>query len=274
MAKWTKQTNFTSNTAIVNGGAVGSRASSTPGQNSIIAIKATTSFANNTCGANGGGMALVGSIVVLFESNTTAFSHNSAGVSGGAVFVTGSVFGTEFMNVVFVSNHAPTGGGVRVTESGSAITVDGKTQREVNPTTYVGCKFIDNSAFGTGGAVDSASSHDFFGETLFDGNHARVGGALRLAGTAAVVNCSFIDNASNLGAGPAVSNRGYISTVTNVSFYGNVINCGSQTFLEFKVSSSKKVNCIDCETSINHFFCSLVVREDSQRSLSQGLYLE
>ena len=237
MAEWTRETNFTSNIAIVNGGAVGSRASFTHEQDSVITMKGATSFVNNTCGGNGGGMALVQSLGVLFESSKTMFSYNSAGVSGGAVFVSGTAFGTVFMNVVFVSNNAQIGGGVRATESGTAITISEKTKRVVNPTTFVGCKFVGNSAFGTGGAIDSASGQDVFNATLFEGNQARVGGALRLAGTASVVNCSFIDNTSNLGEGPAVSNTGYISTVTNVYFHGNVFNCESQMFLEFTVSS-------------------------------------
>ena len=236
-AEWTRQTNFTSNSADVNGGAVGSRAPFEYEQDSVITIKGATSFANNTCGANGGGMALVQSTAVFFERNKIIFSYNSAGASGGAVFVTGTAFGVVFMNVVFLSNHAPTGGGVRITESAAAITIYGENQRVVNPTTFVGCKFVYNSAIGTGGAVDSASGQDLFDDTLFEGNYARVGGGLRLAGTASIVNCSFVDNASDLGGGAAVSNIGYISTVTNVSFHGNVFNCGSQTFLEFKVSS-------------------------------------
>ncbi|CAN0402628.1 unnamed protein product, partial [Ascophyllum nodosum] len=79
-----------------------------------------------------------------------------------------------------------------------------------------------------------------------EGNQARVGGALRLAGTASVVNCSFIDNTSNLGEGPAVSNTGYISTVTNVYFHGNVFNCESQMFLEFTVEDPFTVVCDGC----------------------------
>ena len=86
-------------------------------------------------------------------------------------------------------------------------------------------------------AVDSASSHDFFGGALFEGKQARVGGELRLEGTYYVVNCSFIDNTSNLGGGSAVSNIRYIFTVTNLSFHGNFFNCESPKFLEFKVIS-------------------------------------
>ena len=190
-AEWTQQTDFTSNIANVNGGAVGSKVSLKPEQESVITIKGATSFANNTCGGNGGGMALVESTSVLFKSNNTVFSYNSSGISGGAVFITGTTFGMVFMNVIFVRNHAQTGGGMRVMESGTAITIDKKNKLATNPTTFVGCKFIDNSAFGTGGAVDSASSHDYFDDTLFESNQARVGGALRLAGTSSVVNCFY-----------------------------------------------------------------------------------
>ncbi|CAN0195481.1 unnamed protein product, partial [Ascophyllum nodosum] len=75
---------------------------------------------------------------------------------------------------------------------------------------------------------------DAFIGTVFKGNYAPLGGALRLAGTASVDNCSFIDNISQPGGGPAVFNAGTMSNQTDIYFNGNVFFCENQTFLDFK----------------------------------------
>ena len=243
-AEFTGGTDFTSNRAKSDGGAVGSRAfgsvvsSAALEEGSVITIKGAISFVNNKCGANGGGMAIVQSLAVSFEGDQLTFLYNSAGVSGGAVFVAGTGIGTVMRNAIFVGNVAQTGGGVRATGSGTTVTVDEKNEQVLNPSTFHGCTFVGNSAFGTGGAVDSASGQDLFNRTTFVDNKARVGGALRLAGKASVVNCSFIENVSDLGGGPAVSNVGYIYNVSISYFRGNVFDCEAEMFLDFKVSST------------------------------------
>ena len=243
-AELRRGTDFTSNRAESDGGAVGSRAfgsvvsSAALEEGSVITVKGAITFVNNTCGANGGGMAIVQSLVVLFEGDKPTFLYNSAGISGGAVFIAGTGIGTVMRNAIFVGNVAQTGGGVRATGSGTTITIDEKNEQVLNPSTFDECTFVGNSAFGTGGAVDSASGQDLFNSTTFVGNKARVGGALRLAGKASVVNCSFIENISDLGGGPAVSNVGYISNVSNSYFRGNVFDCEAEMILDFKVSST------------------------------------
>ena len=207
-------------------------------EGSVIIIMGAISFVNNTCGANGGAMAIVQSLVVLFEGDKPTFLYNSAGVSGGAVFVAGTGIGTVMRNAIFVGNVAQTGGGVRATGSGTTVSIDEKNELVSNPSTFDGCTFAGNSAFGTGGAVDSASGQDLFNRTIFVDNKARVGGSLRLAGKASVVNCSFIENVSDLGGGSAVSNVGYISNVSNSYFRANVFDCEAEMFLDFKVSST------------------------------------
>ena len=182
-------------------------------------------------------MSLVQSVPVSFESEAVTFSGNVAEVSGGAVFVTGTGIGPKFANVTFVGNSAQTGGGVHATGSGNELTKDVSGNTVEHPMTFDGCSFLGNYAFATGGAVDSASGKDVFVNTIFKGNEARVGGALRLAGMASVDNCSFVENISELGGGPAVSNIGYMSSVTNNSFYGNVFNCEPKTFLYFNMVS-------------------------------------
>ena len=182
-------------------------------------------------------MALVQSLAVLFDSKTTIFLHNSAGVSGGAVYLEGIGIGTHFSHVEFVGNVAQVGGGVHATGSGTTATLDNNAQQN-NPTTFDGCSFVDNLAFATGGAVDNAPGQDVFLDTLFKGNTARVGGALGLAGTSSMSNCSFNDNISEFGEGPAVHNLDYMSNLTSNYFKGNIFDCESGMFLDFNEVSS------------------------------------
>ena len=248
MVEWSGETSFISNHARSSGGAVGSDAYQlkdlvyTNNEVSRMLFKGATSFVNNECGGSGGGMALVQSLDVSFESGDIIFSGNTAGSSGGAVFIGGTGIGTVFENVSFVENTAQIGGGVRVTASGTTMTVDTDNKLETNPTTFDRCRFVGNVAFGTGGAVDSASGLDVFANTFFKGNIAKTGGALRLAGKVSIDNCSFTDNVSELGGGPAVSNVGFISNVKTSNFHHNVFNCEPHAFLDFVKASTALSN--------------------------------
>ena len=102
-----------------------------------------------------------------------------------------------------------------------------------HPTTFQGCSFVDNVADTSGGAVNSALGQDVFFNSSFIGNRAKVGGALQLAGSASLDRCSFKDNVSGVGGGPAVSNIGSIPSVRNSSFVRNVLSCDQGTFLTF-----------------------------------------
>ena len=248
---WSGETIFTSNAAQLNGGAVGSGAldSELPkffggghqveiDEISSITFKSATTFFNNTCEINGGGMALVQSLAVSFNSENTLFINNSAGLLGGAIFVAATGIGPVFRNVTFIENSAEIGGGVLASGSGTAVTVDINNKQVDNSTTFDGCTFVGNVAFETGGAVDSASGKDAFIGTVFEGNSALLGGALRLAGEASVDDCSFVDNVSQPGGGPAVFNVGTMSNETDIYFNGNVFSCERQMFLNFKVSVS------------------------------------
>ncbi|CAN0463794.1 unnamed protein product, partial [Ascophyllum nodosum] len=74
-----------------------------------------------------------------------------------------------------------------------------------------------------------------------------MGGALRLAGKVSIDNCSFTDNVSELGGGPAVSNVGLISSVTTSNFHHNVFNCKPHAFLDFvKSDDTFKTVCDGC----------------------------
>ncbi|CAN0406384.1 unnamed protein product, partial [Ascophyllum nodosum] len=259
--EWSGETSFISNFALKDGGAVGSVALNSVisvywnNKKSTISMKGKTRFVNNMCGVNGGGMALVQSLAVSFESDDITLFGNVAGRSGGAVFIGSTGIGTVFVNVRFVENVAQIGGGVLVTQSGNTKTVDTEKRQVENPTTFDRCSFIGNAAFGTGGAVDTASGQDAFVGTLFERNTAKMGGALRLAGKASVVNCSFNENVSELGGGPAVSNIGAMDNVNTCSFHRNVFNCEPQTFLEFiKSDDAFQTVCDGCPETC--FECS------------------
>ena len=236
-ADWTGDTEFSSNEASTDGGAVGSAEldSLANPHSSMVAINGHTTFSNNTCGANGGALALLGGLSVYTGAVDISFVDNTAVVAGGAVFISGTGVGPVFTNVSFVSNSAEVGGAVSVVGSGNlresfAVLVP-------NPTTFARCEFIANTAGATGGAVNSASGQDSFIGSVFEGNKAREGGAMRLAGTTAMVNCTFVENVSDDGGGAAVSNIGYISRIQNVAFTGNVFDCEPRMFLDYNAVS-------------------------------------
>ena len=156
------------------------------------------------------------------QATDITFVNNSAAVAGGAVFISGADIGPVFNGTHLVSNSAQVGGAVYATGSGTTETAGDGGEPEENPTTFYGCTFEGNSADATGGAVDSASGQDKFVNTSFVRNSAGVGGALRLAGTASVENCSFLENFSGDGGGPVVSNIGVVSKITGSSFRDNV----------------------------------------------------
>ena len=130
-----------------------------------------------------------------------------------------------FKNVSFVTSTAQIGGDVRVTASGTTITIRTYKIQVANPATFKLCSFVGNVVFGTGGAVDSASRQGVYANTLFKRNVANVGGALRLTGKVSIGKCSLTGNVSELGGGPALSNIGFISKVTTSNFHHSVINC-------------------------------------------------
>ena len=233
---WTGHTAFASNVARSDGGAISSPMSgvSYSPLDSTLSINGTTVFSNNTSGASGGALALLGGCALEIGEVDVDFSGNAADVAGGAVFLSGTGLGPTFSNVRFSSNSAQVGGAVSVVGSGN--TKDAVDVEVSNPTTFDGCLFDGNTASATGGAIESAAGQDTYVRSVFEGNKAGTGGALRLAGAASVENCSFVDNVSDDGEGAAVSNIGFISGMTDVFFSGNAFDCAPGTFLDFNVS--------------------------------------
>ncbi len=237
---WTGDTHFLSNEAQADGGAMASPAFNSDYnlKSSTLVINGSTAFTNNTAGANGGALALSEGLPVSIAADNVSFVENSAENAGGAVFVAGTGFGPVFTGVSFVSNSANVGGAVSAVGAGN---LKGFADIESpNPTTFDRCRFVGNRAITTGGAVESAAGQDYIVDSVFEGNMAGAGGALRLAGMASIVNCSFVENVSNDGGGAAVSNIGSISWMTNVSFSGNVLLCPPDMFMDYRVSSLRR----------------------------------
>lgn len=232
--EWTGDTEFLSNEASAEGGVVGYNP-----QDSYLIVGGTTTFSNNTSGANGGAFALLGSLSVTIGTENAVFVGNTAAVAGGAVFVTSTAVGPTFVNVSFISSSAQVGGAISLTGSGTSFNLEDYT---LAPTTIEQCRFTSNRAIATGGAVDTAAGQDIFVNSIFEGNTAGTGGALRLAGTTEVNNCSFVENVSHDGGGAAVSNIGFVSRASNLSFNRNVFACQKGKFLEFEEVSKESGN--------------------------------
>ena len=230
---WTGSTIFSSNAATADGGAVVSPESD-PEYNpldSTLHIGATTTFFNNTSGTNGGGLSLLGACSLDVDHGVAiSYIENSAVVAGGAVFVSGAGSGPSFSGATFVANSAQVGGAVSTFGSGNSKSVS--EAEPPDPTTYDRCRFVGNTAT-TGGAIDSAAGYDSVIDSVFEANAAGAGGALRLAGTAAIDGCSFVENFSDDGGGAVVSNIGTIARMANISFGGNGFNCPAGMFLDY-----------------------------------------
>lgn len=90
---------------------------STPGsrgsfQNSdlSIVINATTTFTNNTCGGNGGGMVLLASLSLEVNTTNLTFDGNSAAALGGEMYISGHELATVFEGTTFIRSSANIGG--------------------------------------------------------------------------------------------------------------------------------------------------------------------
>ncbi|CAM9356916.1 unnamed protein product, partial [Ascophyllum nodosum] len=91
------------------------------------------------------------------------------------------------------------------------------------------------------------AGNDRFIDTLFKGNIASEGGALRLAGEASLVRCSFEKNAAEVDGGPTVSNIGTLSAMSECSFSGNTFDCETGSFLiEVEVDDPFSFICSGC----------------------------
>lgn len=99
--------------------------------------------------------------------------------------------GPVFLDVSFISNSAHVEGAVSMLGSGKTKGFD--DVESPDPTTFSRCRFVDNRASTTGSAVETAAGEEVFTGCAFRGNAARVGGAMRLAGTGTVSSSSFVE---------------------------------------------------------------------------------
>ena len=257
----TGETEFTKNYALTDGGAIGSPASDSINNpiDSTLEIGGKMNFSGNNCTSNGGGLAVLGACaVVITDTADVSFTDNLAGVMGGALYVSSSGLGPRFPRVSFVSNEAQIGGAASITGSGS--TKDTNDATPPSPTTFDRCEFTNNRAIAAGGAVESAAGHDAILNSVFRGNTARVGGALRLAGTAAIDNCSFVENLSDDGEGAAVSNIGVLSRVEGNFFHGNIFGCQRDMFLNFTAVSVEELATSAILVQLAFCFCNFAIR--------------
>ena len=228
---------FVGNTASTFGGAVAIMAEiSASYRGSPFVLAGSTVFENNTCETDGGALAMIGGVLVQLQTTEILFSGNRAAIAGGAIFIWGNHLEPYFIGLKFFSNFASHGGGVSSTGSGNALYGLDSEQRS-NPVVFVGCGFVDNQAVATGCAIHSAAGQDLVINTTFSGNTALEGGALSLAGTTGLVNCSFVENISDEGRGLAVASIGYMSGISNCSFHSNAFSCQRDEFLGYHLVS-------------------------------------
>ena len=232
----TGETIFFNNSCGSQGGAISSRtfdsttSSDSSNQASFLSIAGKTIFAKNKCGLNGGGIAVLERLSYLSISNNTTFSRNQARFDGGGVFISGSGEGPTFANVIFLHNSAKVGGGASIIGHGISLDVqDGEIS-----VIFDDCLFIGNTATMNGGAIESAQGvAAVITNTLFKYNVAGLsGGALLLAGSTSLINCSFVQNDSGSAGGQAVSMVGYFIDIQNCNFRKNDNDCRPGTFVQ------------------------------------------
>jgi len=216
---WVGGSEFYSNSAAGDGGAVYIRAHAVEG---IYLDDLTFSFVPDLSGGN------------------------QAGGDGGSAYVAGGVFTTPiaFQNIDFFAGTAGgSGGGLFVGGFDSATASEDRAQS----VSFFDIDFSgnqSNSATGGGGGADVGSLATFIDTVGFIDNSARTGGGLRIRenwGSISMVNTGFTGNtASEDGGGMAVEATFFNGlTLTNNTFFDNVAtNRGGGAYLLFDSSSS------------------------------------
>lgn len=159
-----------------------------------------------------------------FGSSNVTFVGNQAKDTGGGVYLSAPGVGPDFTRASFQSNSAQVGGGMFVTGSSTSF-----NQLSAN---FDVCIFISNEAKSTGGAIEIASGSAAITDTLFKGNEAEIGGALRLAGATYLEGCIFEENISDVDNGQAIKSIGHELDLSNCNFTNNLYNCTKGTFLD------------------------------------------
>ena len=243
-------TSFNSNIASYDGGAIGAaEEAGTYFGHSWLILSGPTIFRGNTCGGNGGAIDL-SDIHVVFDGKIV-FSANSAVSSGGALYASQKGYGPTLTGVFFSNNTAEAGGAVFFKAVGT-YEYSSSDDDEISYgylSKFIECRFDDNSASSTGGAIHSIAGKDLVWGTVFTKNTADFGGALRVSGTIVILNSSFVENKSGKEGGPAISNDGIILKMDTLFFSGNSYQCSADAFIDlnevgFDSWSYKVLECV------------------------------
>lgn len=178
-------------------------------------------------------MTVIAAGSVTFGTESVAFSTKSAHATGEALSIKGVGVGVQFIGFTFEAHEAQIGCAAYVTSSVTAVTESRSNGPIQNPTTFDRCKFVGNEAKATGGAIDAGVGFDNIIDAFFKSNTTGTGEALRLAGTTILHDCTFVENTSNGNKGPAISNTGFVSSITACSFVRNAFECEPGEFLDF-----------------------------------------
>lgn len=261
---------FTGTTTIANNTAEGDGGGMAMGLGCRASWEGAMAFADNVAGDDGGGLAMDGDSLLSIGGNTS-YTGNSAGSKGGAVYANANLQGVTYDGVVFENNWAVIGGAIASynTEESDPNIFTGCTFRNNIATSTggaieisVGDHELSSSSFFNNVAGTEQKTNlkrmtrrrmpcaMFRAPTNSPAKlpvavvfclRAGGGGALRLSGTARMENLVFEGNmATQIGcaaldvtAGPAVSNLGTLSAMTNITFTDNTFFCRNSTYVSY-----------------------------------------
>ena len=233
-----RNSSFTNNTAMLNGGAVYWMGSEGTISNST--------FSNNTANRSGGAVYWKGTDGNILHSNFTenkayglnlaedSYGTDTYGGNGGAIMWVGSdgyVYDCTFTNN---SAYGHDDGGVIKGGKGGAVYLQGSSAGICNNTEFDKCVFIDNYAQVNGGAIDwySGARNGIVNNSVFTNNIAnRSGGAIFWSGIGGVISNSNFTNNSAKGNTAAIDSYGIVNTgghggaIMWVGPNGTVYNC-------------------------------------------------
>ena len=218
-----------------------------------VVVVAASAFGNNSCGAHGGALSILGALTdsTVAIGGNTSFSGNAAGANGGAVAVTGIAAvsindtavsqnganaSTGMGGALWLSN-VPSVGMSRVSASGNLAAQGGAVAAVCSSANVCGAASfsIDASSFSANSAAALDGGALFFGSqgtfaalsrSQFVSNAAvSAGGAL--SGDAIAVNgCMFSSNSVSSGGGGAIYATGSVgATIAGSAFVNN--SCAS-----------------------------------------------
>ena len=190
---------------------------------------AGTLFKDNTSTAYGGAIYAQESSDIILGAGTL-FDGNSAAL-GGAVF--GNTTHIDLYQTGFTNNKATNGSGGAIYVLDGSIALPNGSEKEAAS----GTVFTDNSASSYGGAIYAKNSPVSLGsDTVFDGNEAKIGGAIFAQGSLDMTDTVFRNNSASQQGGAIYLQKGSLNfNVTKTSatpaISGNTSTYGGFLFL-------------------------------------------